>query len=69
MRTRLLNEDEFRSTFGQGMQDLSRTVTEVFDIWPYLESVPSCDLQGHSIYDDFVKKSTDLVMTVLTMFS
>jgi len=37
------------------MQNVTETATDVIDIWPYVESVPSADLEGHTIYDRFVE--------------
>ncbi|MFO0937636.1 MAG: hypothetical protein U0798_14110 [Gemmataceae bacterium] len=56
MRTRLLNEDEFKATLVPTMQDVSEGETDVLDIWPYVNSIPSSDLKSYLIYDDFVEK-------------
>jgi hypothetical protein len=55
MRTRLLNEDEFKATMRPKMNDVTETATGVMNIWPYVDSIPSADLSGQSIYDRFVE--------------
>ncbi len=37
------------------MHLVTESATEVLDIWQYVRSVPSADLEGHSIYDRFVE--------------
>jgi hypothetical protein len=53
MQTRQLTEGEFKATFISEMHNVTDTATDVLDIWPYVESVPACELEGHSIYDHF----------------
>jgi hypothetical protein len=55
MKTRRLNEGEFKATMTLKMQDITARATDVLDIWPYVDSVPFTDLEGHSIYDGFVE--------------
>jgi|SRR6516225_9142445 hypothetical protein len=55
MQSRLLNEDEFKATMTPKMHNVTETATDVLDIWPYVESVPAVDLEGHSIDDRFVE--------------
>jgi len=55
MKTRSLNEAEFRSTFAEPMEDITKNHVDVIDIWPYVRAVPSPDLMGHEIYDQFVE--------------
>ena len=38
-----------------GMRNVTGIATEVLDIWPYVESLPITDLEGHSIFDRFVE--------------
>ena len=38
------------------MTDVTVDATDVIDIWPYVQSVPSTELAGHSVYDQFVDK-------------
>lgn len=33
------------------MRDVTHEVTNVLDIWPYVESIPIADLEGHEIFD------------------
>jgi hypothetical protein len=75
MHTTLLSVDAFRATYAAPMRDVTSEETDVIDIWPYVESVPSADLLGHSIFDEFVEyvyRSADdrfdhvLVMTKTT---
>ena len=72
MHTRQLSKDEFKATMTPKMHNVTETATDVLDIWPYIESVPSADLEGHTINDrlvDGVYRSDDacfdhvLVMT------
>ena len=37
------------------MHVATESATDVLDIWPYVQSVPSADLEGHSIYDRLVE--------------
>jgi hypothetical protein len=54
MRTRRLTEDEFKATMSPKMRNVQESATDVLDIWPYVCSVPSGDLEGHTTYDHFV---------------
>jgi hypothetical protein len=54
MQTRQLTEDEFKAAMTDKMHNVTETATDVLDIWPYVNAVPVSDLDGHSIYDDFV---------------
>lgn len=38
------------------MQDVTDSATDVLNIWPYVDSVPAADLEGYSIYEDFVEQ-------------
>lgn len=51
---RRLSESEFKATFTEKMRNVTESATDVLDIWPYVESVPAADLEGHSIYERFV---------------
>lgn len=55
MQTRRLSEDEFKATMTPKMHNVTENPTAVLDIWPYVQSVPATDLEGHSIYDTFVE--------------
>jgi hypothetical protein len=55
VQTRRLTEDEFKATMTAPMHDVTESPTEILDIWQYVPSVPSSDLEGHSIYDRFVE--------------
>ena len=55
MQTRQLTEGEFKATMIPKMHNVTETATAVLDIWPYVDSVPAADLEGYSIYDDFVE--------------
>ena len=48
---RQLTESEFKATVNRKMHD----VTESATVWPYVESVPDADLEGHSVYEHFVE--------------
>jgi len=54
MQTRQLTESEFKGTFADTMHNVTETVTDVLDIWPYVRAVPAADLQGHSTCDGLV---------------
>jgi hypothetical protein len=54
MQTRRLTKDEFKATMTLKMHNVQESATDVLDIWPYVHSVPSDDLEGHVIYDPFV---------------
>ena len=53
--TRLLTEGEFRATLAEPMENVTGKETNVLDIWPYVDSIPPADLEGHSVYDRFVE--------------
>ena len=55
MQTRQLSEGEFNATMTTRMHNVTATATDVLDIWPYVDSVPATDLEGHAIYDHFVE--------------
>ena len=55
MRIRRLDEEEFKATMTPQMDNVTQSATDVLDIWDYVDSVPSADLAGHSIYDHFVE--------------
>lgn len=55
MRTKRLSDVEFKATFTNKMRDVTVTATDVLDIWPYVRSIPTADLEGHCIYDDLVE--------------
>ncbi len=61
MQTRLLNEDEFKATMVSEMYDVTERVTEAFDIWPYVRSIPAADLENHWMEEfvDSVYRSED----------
>jgi hypothetical protein len=54
MQARQLTEGEFKATMTPKMHNVTKTATDVLDIWPYVNAVPASDLEGHSIDDDFV---------------
>ncbi len=37
------------------MKNVTISATDVLDIWPYVDSVPSAHLVEHTIYDRFVE--------------
>jgi hypothetical protein len=51
----LLSDTEFHATFTAPMRDVTQETDGVIDIWPYVASIPSADLSGHQIYDEFVE--------------
>ena len=55
MQTTLLEERQFWATFAAPMRDVTGEATNVVEIWPYVESVPTQDLRGHEVYDRFVE--------------
>jgi hypothetical protein len=55
MQTRRLTEGEFKATMTNKMHNVTETVTDVLDIWPYVDSVPATDLEGHTIHDGLVE--------------
>jgi len=44
---RRLGEDEFASTCGDGMHELTDDPTPPFDFWPYFDAIPAADFEGH----------------------
>lgn len=54
MQTRQLTEGEFKATMTPKMYNVTETATDVLDIWPYVDSVPATDLEGHFIHGRFV---------------
>ena len=55
MQTRRLDDAAFCSTFVAPLRDVTQEATNVINIWPYVESVPSTDLEGHEVYGQFVE--------------
>lgn len=55
MKTRLLDPEEFKETFAAPMRDVLGSATDVIDIWPYVDAVPSSDLFGNTIADPMVE--------------
>lgn len=55
MKTTLLDEKQFLATIAAPMRDVTGEVTNVIDIWPYVESVPPEDLRGHEVDNHFVE--------------
>lgn len=55
MSNRVLSEAEFRATLAAPMQEVTRTATDVLDIWPYVESIPPNDLEAHRVQDGIVE--------------
>jgi hypothetical protein len=53
--TRLLTDDEFRTTFKEPMENVTGQDDNVLDIWPYVDAVPISDLEGHVVHDRFVE--------------
>jgi len=37
------------------MLDVTKTATDVFDIWPYVDSIPPEELEGHAPFERFVE--------------
>lgn len=60
MRTRRLERDQFKATMTPNMQNVTETANAVLDIWPYVDTIPSDDLEGHDAKDvEFVYRSGD----------
>lgn len=55
MQPRQLTEGEFKATMTTKMHNVTETATDVLDIWPYVDSVPANDLEGHTIHEGFVE--------------
>jgi hypothetical protein len=55
MKTKLLTETEFLSTFVEPMQNMTNNTEDIIDIWPYVSLIPYSDLKGHKIYNHFVE--------------
>ena len=55
MVVRQLTEEEFTATFVLRMRDVTADAVPVVDIWPYVESIPQADLQGHELADGLVE--------------
>ncbi len=53
MQTRRITEIEFKATMTLKMHNVTQCASDILDIWPYVESISSADLEGHSIYDHF----------------
>ncbi|HUQ69909.1 MAG TPA: hypothetical protein VM165_10320 [Planctomycetaceae bacterium] len=54
MKTVLLSDAEFAATFAEPMRNVTDDAGDVIDIWPYVDAVPTADLCGHEVYDQFV---------------
>lgn len=55
MTTRLLTHEEFLTCFIGRMKDVSNSVDDPIDIWPYVDSVPKSDLEGHVLDNGIVE--------------
>src|SRR5438128_1265684 len=55
MQTRQLTEGELKTTYTNKMHNVTETAIAAVDIWPYIDSIPADELEGHSIYDRFVE--------------
>jgi hypothetical protein len=55
MQPRQLTADEFKATFTHKMHDVTEAVSDVLDIWPYVDSIPHADLAGHPVNDRLVE--------------
>jgi hypothetical protein len=55
VQTRRLNKDDFKATTTPKMHDVTKSATDVLDIWPYVQLVPLADLEGHAIYYQFIE--------------
>ena len=55
MQTRRLDEGEFQATMTPKMHDVTPSAANVPDIWPYVDSVPAGDLNGHILCDGLVE--------------
>jgi hypothetical protein len=53
---RLLDAAEFKATFAEPMRDVSQTASDVIDIWPYADAIPSHDLFGYELGDGSVER-------------
>ncbi len=49
-----LTAEAFKATFSFRMIDVTATAKALLDIWPYVEAVPTEDLEGHEIEDGLV---------------
>ncbi|QIX62566.1 hypothetical protein HER32_15845 [Hymenobacter sp. BT18] len=50
-----LTYEEYQAAFQAPMLDVTTTAEPVLDIWPYVEAVPSADLDGYVLLDGIVK--------------
>jgi hypothetical protein len=55
VRTRRLDEHEFKATMTPRIRDAREGAVDVLDIWPYVHSIPATELEGHAVYDDLVE--------------
>ena len=42
-----LSEEEYTRAFGHPMKRLAKDAAPPFDFWPYFESIPEADFEGH----------------------
>jgi hypothetical protein len=55
MKTTLLDEKQFLAAFAAPMRDVTGQANNPIDIWPYVDSIPTQDLCGHTVHDRFVE--------------
>jgi hypothetical protein len=55
MEVNKLTSEEFLQTFQAPMQNVTETAEPQIDIWPYVEAVPSEDLEGHTLLNGCVE--------------
>lgn len=53
MKPKLLSEAEFKKTLAGPMTRYDGPA--LLDIWPYVDSVPATDLEGHTVSEQFVE--------------
>src|SRR5262245_31745456 len=59
----LLTDDEFKSTFGDKMIDVTKTAAPLVDIWPYVKRLAKAKIIHEEVFNrnlvEFVYRSVD----------
>ncbi|MBO2009398.1 hypothetical protein [Hymenobacter negativus] len=55
MQTNQLTAEEFQRTCGLTMLNVTETAEVRLDIWPYVDAIPTAELQGWNLSDGIVR--------------
>ena len=55
MQTNKLSQEEYQQTFLAPMRDVTKTAEPILNIWPYVDAIPTADLDEFALLDGIVK--------------